>query len=156
MRLCLSIDDTVRWFGYLIVDRRNCSEQLSPSEQQVPPTPSKAFDASSHDDEVFNDKVAHDEVVDGEGSDGEGSDGEGSDGEGSDEGSDNGAQEHEGWNPTSEMEQAREIEDVIDEFEEMDAELLEEVVFRTSFDLTELDQVTDPAELMKELAAFEK
>ncbi|EEB89714.1 hypothetical protein MPER_12158 [Moniliophthora perniciosa FA553] len=137
MRLCLSIDDAVRWYGYTVVDDRNLSEQLTPLEQQVPPTSSKDLDVGSHDDEV---------------SDGEGSDSEGSD----DEGSDNGAQEHEGWNPTREKEQFTRLEEVIEELEEIDAELLEEAVFRTSFDLTELDQVNDPAELMKEVRAFEE
>ncbi|EEB93383.1 hypothetical protein MPER_07966, partial [Moniliophthora perniciosa FA553] len=112
----------------------------------------KAFDTGSHDDAVSNG-----EVIDSEGSDDEGSDDEWSDDEGSDdEGTDNGAREPEVWNPTREKEELTRLEGMIEEFEEIDAELLEDMVFRTSFDLTELDQVNDPAELMKEVRAFEK
>uniref|UniRef100_A0A0W0FQE9 Uncharacterized protein n=1 Tax=Moniliophthora roreri TaxID=221103 RepID=A0A0W0FQE9_MONRR len=119
MRLHLSIDDAVRWFGYVAVDYRNHSEQLAPPEQQVSPSTSKAFRADSQDDE----------------------------------GSDNGT--HGIWNPTRAMERATEIEEILEEMEEFDAELMEMVVFRTSFNLTELDEVTDPAEFVEELKAFE-
>ncbi|ESK89815.1 hypothetical protein Moror_16800 [Moniliophthora roreri MCA 2997] len=113
------IDDAVRWFGYVAVDCRNRSEQLAPPEQQVSPTPTKAFHADSQDDE----------------------------------GSDGGV--YESWNPTHEMERAMKLEEILEEIEEIDAELMELVVFRTSFDITELKQVTDPAELIEELEAFE-
>ncbi|EEB96737.1 hypothetical protein MPER_04079 [Moniliophthora perniciosa FA553] len=62
---------------------------------------------------------------------------------------------HESWNPTSEMERATELEDLLDELEEFDDELMKLAVVRTSFDVTELEQVTDPAEFMAELKAFE-
>ncbi|EEB89994.1 hypothetical protein MPER_11858 [Moniliophthora perniciosa FA553] len=156
MRLHLSNADAVRWFGYTVADHRKLSES-TPPEEQVPPPSSKAFDAGSHDYAVSNGEVLDGEGSDDESFDDESSDDEGSNDEGSDdEGTDNGAREHEGWNPTREKEELTRLEGVIEEFEEFDAELLEEVVFRTSFDLTELDQVNDPAELMKEVGAFEK
>ncbi|KAI3619465.1 hypothetical protein WG66_012931 [Moniliophthora roreri] len=102
-----------------VLTTRNRSEQLAPPEQQVSPTPTKAFHADSQDDE----------------------------------GSDGGV--YESWNPTHEMERAMKLEEILEEIEEIDAELMELVVFRTSFDITELKQVTDPAELIEELEAFE-
>ncbi|EEB94774.1 hypothetical protein MPER_06358 [Moniliophthora perniciosa FA553] len=91
MRLHLSIDDTTRWFGYVVVDRMTRSEQLAPPKQQVSPTLSKAFDADSHHDG--------------------GSDDEGYKDEGTDvQGSYNGAHVHGSWNPTREEEQAMELE----------------------------------------------
>ncbi|KAK7031210.1 hypothetical protein VNI00_013626 [Paramarasmius palmivorus] len=60
------------------------------------------------------------------------------------------------WNPTDQMERQRELEEVIEEFEEKDAELMELVALKTSFDLTELDEVTDPAGFFEELKVLEK
>ncbi|EEB88887.1 hypothetical protein MPER_13088 [Moniliophthora perniciosa FA553] len=158
MHLRLSIDDAVRWVRYVAADRRKRAEQ---KEQQIPPTPGNACDTDFHqgevadhqglcdegyDDEIYEDEAADQSLYD------EGYDDENSD----DEDTDKGDHASESWNPTREMEQAMELEEVIEEFEEMDAELMEEVVFRTSLDLTELDDVTDPMEFIEELKAFEK
>ncbi|EEB92276.1 hypothetical protein MPER_09240, partial [Moniliophthora perniciosa FA553] len=177
MHLRLSIDDTVRWFGYVAADLRKRSEQ---EEQQVAPTSGNTCDTDFHenevaehqglhdegyDDEIYEDKAIdqglYDEGCDDEINEDEAADqglyDEGYDDENSDdEDSDKGDRASESWNPTREMEQAMELEEVIEEFDEIDAELMEEVVFRTSLDLTELDEVTDPMEFIEELKAFEK
>ncbi|KAK7030871.1 hypothetical protein VNI00_013981 [Paramarasmius palmivorus] len=60
------------------------------------------------------------------------------------------------WNPTGEMKQLAELGELIDEFDEIDAEMMELAALTTSFDLNELDEVTDPAEFFEEMKAFEE
>ncbi|KAK7030873.1 hypothetical protein VNI00_013983 [Paramarasmius palmivorus] len=111
----VSIDDAVRFSGFVDQDRQDIADR-SPSEQPTLPSRCCCTLEQSSDVEPVGDQ----------------------------------------WNPTDEMEEFRELEEIIDEFEEMDAEVMELAALKVSFDLTELDEVTDPAEFFEELKAFEK
>ncbi|KAK7031223.1 hypothetical protein VNI00_013639 [Paramarasmius palmivorus] len=141
----VGIEDVIRFLGYVRKDRQDLADRLQPPEQQEGCAPvSDEYDDSESE---FIDEET--ESADGVSVNGGSIDGElcGDECE-----SKNGDE----WNPTGQLEQQREFEDVIDEFEEMDAMLMEMVALKTSFDLNELEEVTDPAEFFGELKALEK
>ncbi|KAK7032314.1 hypothetical protein VNI00_013273 [Paramarasmius palmivorus] len=148
----LSIDDAVRLSGFVRRDRQDLADRLHPELQaRYVSDDDSCIEWAGSESEFADEEMSESESVDGASIDGKSTDGETCEDE-----CECKSKDGDEWNPTGLMEEQRHFEEILDEFDEMDAMLMEMVALKASFDLSELEEVTDPAEFFEELKALTK